>query len=39
MHAHMRCTEFKQEEEKLREHEKALSKRGKKNLTGEREFE
>jgi hypothetical protein len=35
----MRCTEFKQEEEKLREREKALSKRGKNNLTREREFE
>jgi hypothetical protein len=36
MHVHIRCTEFKQEEEKLRKREKALSKRGKKNLT---EFE
>jgi hypothetical protein len=39
MHAHMRCTELKEEEEELRECEEALKKREEEFAIREREFQ
>jgi hypothetical protein len=39
MHAHMRGTELKEEEEELREHEEALKKREEELVICEQEFQ
>jgi dTDP-4-amino-4,6-dideoxygalactose transaminase len=39
MHAHMRCTELKEEEEELQEREEALKKREEEFVIRERELE